>query len=211
MYQSRTINLIDRFLRLYEQDEQEPQQAPEQEPPANPVDEVDENTKYIIKLLTNAFIFNPNSFDESTRNRILKDIESLKQSINQPVASVVDKIKRILAYDKSLVVESLTISLINRFLEQVEDATEAPPAEPEAQLAPKPSVNKLQLQEVFPRYRDLIVRSLTHEPTDEELSILTTVVDEFADIDPERILVTIQKLLDQTQGDQEVEKGLSSI
>lgn len=211
MYQSRTINLIDRFLRLYEQDEQEPQQAPEQEPPANPVDEVDENTKYIIKLLTNAFIFNPNSFDESTRNRILKDIESLKQSINQPVASVVDKIKRILAYDKSLVVESLTISLINRFLEQVEDATEAPPAEPEAQLTPKPSVNKLQLQEVFPRYRDLIVRSLTHEPTDQELSILTTVVDEFADIDPERILVTIQKLLDQTEGDQEVEKGLSSI
>jgi hypothetical protein len=112
------------------------------------------------------------------------------------------------------------ISKYNRLIEQARDATEpqADKGEVSSTKAPQTSTQvaaqngseyKLNLTEIFPLYKELILKSLRHVPTEEELMILKPIVNEFADVDPEKIVSTIQDLLTQSS-DNEIEGVLSN-
>ena len=189
--------------------------APAPEAPAEPeITPLPENEKYIIKILTNSFIFNPSLFDSNKRKFIDNKIDIIKRSINIPVAKMVDEIKSILNLDNSLRVESVTLGLIQKYtnlLEQLADATEpqTDTANATAQApAPQSNTNKLNLAEIFPLYKELIVQALAHIPTDEELIILKPIVNEFGDTDPEKIVKTIKDLLGQ-ESDRDIEGDLA--
>jgi len=70
--------------------------------------------------------------------------------------------------------------------------------------------NKLNLAEIFPLYKELIIKALMHVPTEEELMIVKPIVNEFADSDPEKIVEAIQNILSQSLEDKEVEDNLSN-
>ena len=192
-----------------------PDAAPAPEVPTEPeITPLPENEKYIIKILTNSFIFNPSLFDSNKRKFINNKIEIVKKSINVPVTKMVDDIKSILNLDNSLRVESLTLNLIQKYtrvLEQLADATEPQTDTANATTgapAPQSNTNKLNLAEIFPLYKELIVQALAHIPTDEELIILKPIVNEFGDTDPEKIVKTIKDLLNQ-ESDQDIEGNLA--
>lgn len=227
---NKTNKLFEKYLGLYL--EQEPGEAPapgEVAPaegaPPEPATEgpkpLSENEKYIIKILTNAFIFNPTLFDKNKQNFIDNKINELKNTVNVPVSKIIDDIKKILAFDRSLAVESKTNSLLKKYfriLEQGEkDATEPqaggePPAEaPAPEAPPEDNKNKLDLTEIFPLYKELLLKALKHIPTEEELMMLKPVVNEFADVDPEKIVEVIENLLSQSLEDREVEDNLSNV
>jgi hypothetical protein len=194
----------------------------EEQVPDNVVPGLDENEKYIIKILTNAFIFNPTVFSSSQQKYIASKIEAIKKMVNVPIAKVVDEIKKIIALDSSLKVESKTFSLLANYMlliEQPADATE-PQAEKSAPLkgltkqAEKEQEegegNNLNLEEIFPLYKELIIKALNHSPTEDELMIIKPIVNEFADVDPEKIVEAIQNVLSQSLEDKEVEDNLSN-
>jgi hypothetical protein len=227
----KTSSLFEKYLRLFnEQEPGEPpanpdQGAPSQEeapaPAPEPSTELDENEKYVIKILTNAFIFNPKLFDRNKQQYIFNSIENIRKTVNVPVATVIGDVKRIINLDNSLRVESKTISTIRRmymFLEQPADATEPqagggketteqPAAPSEQKTSPSAGLN---LTEIFPLYKELILKSLSHTPTEEELMILKPVVREFGESDPEKIVDTIQNILSQSLEDKEVQDTLSN-
>lgn len=222
MYQSKTIKLIEGFLRLYEQDEIgiTPLGGPSTATEESGVKPLSENEKYIIKILTNAFIFNPTLFDKNKQNFIDNKINELRNTVNVPVANIVDDLKKILSFDRSLAVESKTNKLFKKYLKIIEqkDATEPqvgnePPVE--APVQPEPvevdGKNNLDLTEIFPLYKELILKALKHAPTEEELMILKPVVNEFADTDPEKIVEVIENILNQSLEDREVEDNLSNV
>jgi hypothetical protein len=191
-----------------------PEAAPEapMEPAIKPLPE---NEKYIIKILTNAFIFNPSLFDSNKKKFIDNKIEIVRKSINVPVSKMVEDIKSILNLDNSLRVESVTLKLLRKYtnlLEQTADATE--PQTDTTNIStvntadPQGNMNKLNLAEIFPLYKELIVQALAHIPTDEELIILKPIVNEFGDTDPEKIVKTIKDLLNQ-ESDRDIEGDLS--
>lgn len=198
------------------------QMAPTPGPAAPEIKELDENEKYIIKILTNAFIFNPNLFDKSKQNYIYNKVEQIGRMVNVPVAKMVDEIKKIIALDKSLMIESKTQRLLRKYftiLEQneVKDATEpqtdsAKPSQGGGapQTPSQNGNNSLNLAEIFPLYKELVMKALKHAPTEEELMIIKPVVNEFADADPEKIVGVIQNILTQSLEDQEVEDNLSN-
>jgi hypothetical protein len=194
----------------------------EEQVPDNVAPGLGENEKYIIKILTNAFIFNPTVFSSSQQKYIASKIEAIKKMVNVPIAKVVDEIKKIIALDNSLKVESKTFSLLTNYMlliEQPADATE-PQAEESTPLkdltkqAEEEQVsgegNNLNLEEIFPLYKELIIKALNHSPTEEELMIIKPIVNEFADVDPEKIIEAIQNVLSQSLEDKEVEDNLSN-
>ena len=194
----------------------------EEQVPDNVVPGLGENEKYIIKILTNAFIFNPTVFSSSQQKYIASKIDAIKKMVNVPITKVVDEIKKIIALDNSLKVESKTFSLLTNYMlliEQPADATE-PQAEESTPLkdltkqAEEEQVsgegNNLNLEEIFPLYKELIIKALNHSPTEEELMIIKPIVNEFADVDPEKIIEAIQNVLSQSLEDKEVEDNLSN-
>ena len=231
---NKVNKLLKEYYRILNEQEPAPTPAPEATPaamappqeavPTEPeqedtgVKELNENEKYVIKILTNAFIFNPTLFDGNKRKYIANKIENIKKTINVPVAKVVEEIKSILNLDSSLRVESKTLNIFKKYmvmLEQPADATE-PQADsaPAATVDTKPveddsALNKLNLAEIFPLYKELILQSLAHVPTEEELIILKPVVNEFAESDPEKIVTVIKDLLNQ-ESDIDIEKDLAN-
>ncbi len=222
---NKTDNLFSKYLRLF--NEQEPGAPPAEEPvaaatapPAPPeaAKSLDENEKYVIKILTNAFIFNPKLFDRNKQQYIFNKIENIKRTINVPVAKIIDEVKKIIGLDSSLRVESKTLQQIKKcymFLEQPADATEPQAGQPADKTAQAPAentgaLNKLNLAEIFPLYKELILKALSHVPSEEELMIIKPVVNEFADSDPEKIVDAIQNILSQSLEDKEVQDSLSN-
>jgi len=220
----KTNQLFKRYYSIL--NEQEPA-APPTEVPAEPAGEptipvtpqLQANEKHVIKILTNAFIFNPKLFDKNKQNFIVNKIEDIKRIINVPVSKIVEEIKSILNLDHSLRIESKTLSLISRYLiiiEQPADATEPQASNNTSIDQPNTAVdntsntsNNLNLSEIFPLYKELILQSLAHVPTDEELMILKPIVNEFADSDPEKIVTTIKDLLGQ-ESDKDIETYLAN-
>ena len=221
---SNTLKLISKCWKLLEE------QVPEQVVKQSSVDQstplssestgLDENEKYIIKILTNAFIFNPTLFDKSKQKFIFNKIDQIKGMVNVPVSRIVDEIKKIISIDRSLKVESKTLNLIKKYLvlfEQPADATEPQQQKTttnvssnETQGKVNDGTNELNLAEIFPLYKELILKALRHAPTEEELMIVKPVVNEFADSDPEKIVEAIQGILSQSLEDKEVEDNLSN-
>ena len=230
---SRTLQLISKYFSLLEEQAPEGDQAAGIEPataaasapPAEPQEQVgniDENEKYIIKILTNAFIFNPTLFDKQKQKYIFNKIDQIKRMVNVPVAKIVDEVKNVIAIDKSLKVESKTLSLLDKYMLLIEQPADA--TEPQADTQPTQNSstsqsqekiidgegNNLNLAEIFPLYKELILKALKHAPTDDELMIIKPVVNEFADSDPEKIVEAIQNILSQSLEDKEVEDNLSN-
>lgn len=226
---SKVNTLFKKYYRILNEQEPAPETvAPPEEAPAEMTPEpvvptikpLNENEKHVIKILTNAFIFNPTLFDRNKQKYIENKISNIKRSINIPVSKVVDEIKSILNLDSSLRVESKTLKMLESLLiliEQPADATE-PQADnvaldggQAANVANKqPGGISLNLAEIFPLYKELILQSLAHVPTDEELMILKPVVNEFADVDPEKIVTTIRDLLGQ-ESDTDIESDLANV
>jgi hypothetical protein len=215
----KTDKLFKQYYRLFIEQTPEEQPVPggEELPPMEPPDQqpepapqskpMDENEKYIIKILTNAFIFNPKLFSGSRKAYIDKVLNTIKSSVNVPVASIIKEIKKIIAFDKSLYIESRTEFLLKRYFKILEqdqrDATEPqsdnqPDVEGDVDYEPQPepeNENDLDLVEIFPLYKELLMRALAHVPTEEELMMLKPVVNEFADVDPQKIVDLINNLL----------------
>jgi hypothetical protein len=233
MKNGKTIELFDRFFAKYGVlQEQTPDvgsmqaasdmnAAPGIDPVASSVvpKEIDENEKYIIKILTNSFIFNPSIFNKEKQKYIFNKIESIERKVNVPVSTIINAVKQIIGLDKSLKVESKTVTLIQNYMtliEQSPDATEKQPDAVEQDIKQKPdesatSENKLDLEEIFPLYKELLLQALKHVPTDEELMIIKPIVNEFGDVDPEKIVEAIQNILNQSLEDKEVEDDLSNV
>jgi hypothetical protein len=184
-----------------------PQETAPTEPEIVPIDA---NERMVIKILTNAFIFNKTLFDENKRKYIDNTVTEIQNSVNVPVAKTVDEIKKIINLDQSLHIESKTLKLLAKYrlmLEQPADATEPQPGtetsdQPEDKQpeAPEENINSLNLAEIFPEYKELILLALNHIPTAEEIMILKPVVREFSKTDPEKITVTIKDLLNFREG-----------
>lgn len=233
MKSRKTIQLFDKFFVKYGVlREQTPDAGAEQPVPdmnAEPTidlaasaaapKELDENEKYIIKILTNSFIFNPSIFNKEKQKYIFNKIESIEKKVNVPVSNIINAVKKIIGLDKSLKVESRTVSLIQKYMtliEQSPDATEKQPDAVEQDIKQKSdegttSENKLDLEEIFPLYKELLLQALKHIPTDEELMIIKPIVNEFGDVDPEKIVEAIQNILNQSLEDREVEDDLSNV
>ena len=232
----KTNKLFEKYFQLFSEQEPGAPNAPAPEaappaPPAPPVEppasKLDENEKYVIKILTNAFIFNPGLFDRNKQRYIFNKVENIKRMVNVPVAKIIDEIKKIINLDNSLRIESKTEHILSKyymFLEQPKDATEPqtdqPAAEsgastdtsPEATDTPENGSGlKLSLVEIFPLYKELILNSLKHIPTEEELMIIKPIVNEFADSDPEKIVDTIQNIISNATEDKEVQDSLSNV
>ena len=230
---SKTLQLISKYFSLLEEQAPEgdpaagiePATAAASAPPAEPQEQdgnIDENEKYIIKILTNAFIFNPTLFDKQKQKYIFNKIDQIKRIVNVPVAKIVDEVKNVIAIDKSLKVESKTLSLLDKYMLLIEQPADA--TEPQADTQPTQNSstsqsqekiidgegNNLNLAEIFPLYKELILKALKHAPTDDELMIIKPVVNEFADSDPEKIVEAIQNILSQSLEDKEVEDNLSN-
>jgi hypothetical protein len=230
---SKTLQLISKYFSLLGEQAPEgdlaagiePATATASAPPAEPqvqVSNIDENEKYIIKILTNAFIFNPTLFNKQKQKYIFNKIDQIKRMVNVPVARIVDEVKSVIAIDRSLKVESKTLSLLAKYMLLIEQPADA--TEPQADTQPTQNSstsqsqekiidgegNNLNLAEIFPLYKELILKALKHAPTDDELMIIKPVVNEFADSDPEKIVETIQNILSQSLEDKEVEDNLSN-
>jgi hypothetical protein len=230
---SKTLQLISKYFSLLGEQAPEgdlaagiePATATASAPPAEPqvqVSNINENEKYIIKILTNAFIFNPTLFNKQKQKYIFNKIDQIKRMVNVPVARIVDEVKSVIAIDRSLKVESKTLSLLAKYMLLIEQPADA--TEPQADTQPTQNSstsqsqekiidgegNNLNLAEIFPLYKELILKALKHAPTDDELMIIKPVVNEFADSDPEKIVETIQNILSQSLEDKEVEDNLSN-
>lgn len=218
----KTLNLINKYLRLL--GEQDLDTDTQNNANNLEVDKgLDENEKYVIKILTNAFIFNPKVFDLQKQKYISTRIDEISRMVNVPISRLIDDLKKIIALDRSLKVESKTLSLLNRYMllaEQPADATE-PQADNESEdqknlskqadkEQAKGEGNNLNLEEIFPLYKELIIKALKHTPTEEELMIIRPIVKEFADVDPEKIVEAIQNMLSQSLEDTEVQDNLSN-
>lgn len=233
---SKTLKLISKYYNLLKEQTPEDTAADPAAVEPQPQDEgLDRNEKYVIKILTNAFIFNPKKFksDKLKYKYIFNKIDSIEGMVNVPVARIVSEIKKIIALDRSLRVESRTLKLINKYIfliEQPADATEpqndSQPSQPGASpRAEKGALdgddNKLNLAEIFPLYQELILKALRHSPSEDELMIVKPVVNEFADADPEKIVEAIQGILklypsktgniSEYPEDTEVENNLSNV
>jgi len=205
--------LFKKYYRIL--NEQEPVVPAEIAPPpevapAEPaIKPMDTNEKIVIKILTNAFIFDKTRFDMNKRKFIDNKLVEIRNAINVPVAGIIDEIKKIINLDKSLYIESKTLKLLlkyNLMLEQPADATEPQPGTEtgnppsEQPTAPTEVINSLNLAEIFQtEYKELIIEALHHVPKPEEIITLRTVVSEFGETDPERIVIAIKDLLNLSE------------
>ena len=222
----KTNKLLSKYLHLYKEQvpgEEVGDQSEDIQPDIlSPDQGLSENEKYVIKILINAFIFSIKAFDKDKQKYILNRINSINNMINVPLAKVIDEIKNIIALNYSLKIESKTNKLLKKhfnLIEQSLDATEPQSDKGDSnQLNVEPSVEQqeitkgdgLPLEEIFPLYRELILKSLKHTPTEDELMILKPIVRQFTKTDPEKIVITIKNLLSQSTEDKEVEDNLSN-
>lgn len=222
----KTNKLLSKYLHLYKEQvpgEEVGDQSEDIQPDIlSPDQGLSENEKYVIKILINAFIFSIKAFDKDKQKYILSRINSINNMINVPLAKVIDEIKNIIALNYSLKIESKTNKLLKKhfnLIEQSLDATEPQSDKGDSnQLNVEPSVEQqeitkgdgLPLEEIFPLYRELILKSLKHTPTEDELMILKPIVRQFTKTDPEKIVITIKNLLSQSTEDKEVEDNLSN-
>ena len=213
----KTDQLFKKYYRiLNEQEPAAPPEAPPAEmspPPEAALTEpvikpMDTNEKIVIKILTNAFIFDKTRFDENKRKYIDNKLVEIQNAINVPVAGIIDEIKKIINLDKSLHIESKTLKLLSKYnlmLEQPADATEPQPGTETGKptgdqpTAPTEVINSLNLAEIFPEYKELIIEALNHVPDPEEIITLRTVVREFGETDPEKIVIAIKDLLNLSE------------
>lgn len=214
----KTISLINNYLKLLGEQDIDQLNANLDQSDSN----INENEKYIIKILTNAFIFNPTLFDNQKQKFIYNKVDEISRMVNVPVSKVVEELKKVIAFDTSLKVESKTNALLSKYImliEQPADATEPQldASSDDLDLTQQASReqetgegNKLNLEEIFPLYKELIIKALKHTPTEEELMIIKPVVNEFADSDPEKIVEAIQNMLSQSLEDKEVQDNLSN-
>ena len=216
----KTDQLFKKYYRILNEQEPAPESAPPEAPPAEmppppeaaPTEPVikpmDTNEKIVIKILTNAFIFDKTRFDENKRKYIDNKLVEIQNAINVPVAGIIDEIKKIINLDKSLHIESRTLKLLSKYnlmLEQPADATEPQPGTETGKptddqpTAPTEVINSLNLAEIFPEYKELIIEALNHVPDPEEIITLRTVVREFGETDPEKIVIAIKDLLNLSE------------
>lgn len=227
-------NLSTLFKKYYkilnEQEPGEPAAAPETPPaeaappevtPAEPeIKPIDNNEKLVIKILTNAFIFDKTRFNDdiSKRNYIDRMLLRVQNSVNVPISKTIEDVVSIINLDQNLSLdkvinnstklkESKTLRLINSYIlmfEKPADATEPQsgdngtqniPTNDQPTNTPNDGINSLSLSEIFPEYKELIVQALNHVPTPEEIITLRSVVREIGELDPEKIVITIQRLL----------------
>ena len=220
---SKTLKIISKYYKLLGERAPEEQSNVVEPTESQPqIIDLDENEKYVIKILTNAFIFNPELFDKSKQKYIHNRIDQISRMVNVPVSRVVDDLKKIIAFDTSLKVESKTIALLSKYImliEQPADATEIQPDDStdELNLTKQANIeqetgegNELNLEEIFPLYKELIIKALKHTPTEDELMIIKPVVNQFADSDPEKIVEAIQNMLSRSLEDKEVQDNLSN-
>jgi hypothetical protein len=219
----KTNNILHKFMRLYVEQTEAPEadQLSDVQIGQKPNDVISSNEKYLIKLLTNAFIFSPEKFDKSKQGYISNKIKNINSLINVPISKVVDEIKSIISMDNSLKVESKTNVLLNSYfnlVEQIADGTEPQPdSKEDIQLTNKQEPvedekeeNSISLEEIFPLYKELMLKSLKHTPTEDELMILKPVADQFGEIDPLKIVTTIKNLLSKSLEDKEIKDNLSN-
>ena len=216
----KTDQLFKKYYRILNEQEPATDAAPPEAPPAEmapppeaaPTEPVikpmDTNEKIVIKILTNAFIFDKTRFDENKRKYIDNKLVEIQNAINVPVAGIIDEIKKIINLDKSLHIESKTLKLLSKYnlmLEQPADATEPQPGTETGKptgdqpTAPTEVINSLNLAEIFPEYKELIIEALNHVPDPEEIITLRTVVREFGETDPEKIVIAIKDLLNLSE------------
>lgn len=217
----KTNALFQKYFKILNEEVPPTPQGDEDNKQQEPNKEVDRNLKHVIKILTNAFIFNPNAFkDESMRRSIYDRIDKIEKMETAPVVEIVTKIKEILALNPKLRVESKTIKIINKYLmlmEQPADATDLQKdqdKEEDITQETETSVNDendVDLSEIFPGlYQQLIVRALKHPPTYDELMLLNPIVKQFKDIDPEKIVEAIQNLLLDSERKSQLKQDLSN-
>ena len=227
----KTLDLINSYKRLLEQNDIE--DIPPVETDATPTDSnLSPNEKYIIKLLTNSFIFNPKSkkFNDRIQRDIFTKISSIKDLSSPSLAAVVSRVNNILSYEPSLKVESAVINLLNRLITVFEQSSDATSLEQEAEpvisnASAAPEVNDINLSEIFPTYyQELLINALSHTPTTEEMNTLIDVVDKFSESDPRYIRDVLATLISLPGGESDrvetntttfnepdIEKALSSI
>ena len=203
----KTLDLINSYNRLLEQDEVGNMPDVTSDIQATKPD-LSPNEKYIIKLLTNSFIFDPKSkkFNERTQRDIFTKIKDIKNLSSPSLAVIVSKVNNILSYEPGLKVESVVMDLLDRLIsifEQSQDATNLT-QEPEPYIGntTAPKVNDINLTEIFPNfYQALLVNALSHTATPAEMNILIDVVDNFAESDPRYIRDTISTLISLPGGE----------
>jgi len=215
---NKVDTLFKKYYRILNEQEVDPMDPtavstePEPEVQALPeptVKPISSNEKFVIKILTNAFLFNPEKFSGSKREYINTEINSIKNTVNIPVPELLERIIKLIGLMSGLkITESKTLNAINKYiflLEQPVDATEPQTVDSQPKNATdevavsEPSINNLNLVEIFDSlYKELIVKALGHVPTEEESMILKPAVREFADVDPEKIVTVIKDLLSQS-------------
>ena len=215
---NKVDTLFKKFYRILNEQEVDPmdptavstEPEPEVQAPSEPtVKPISSNEKFVIKILTNAFLFNPEKFSGSKREYINTEINSIKNTVNIPVPELLERIIKLIGLMSGLkITESKTLNAINKYiflLEQPVDATEPQTVDSQPKNATdevgvsEPSINNLNLVEIFDSlYKELIVKALGHVPTEEESMILKPAVREFADVDPEKIVTVIKDLLSQS-------------
>jgi hypothetical protein len=224
----KTNQIFNKLFKLLEQTPVPGNMGVDQQPastnfpaqPTNPKDEVSENKKYILKILTNAFIFNPKSFkSESMRSRIAAKIKEIESMETAAPAQVISKILKIIDMDPTLKIESKTLNLLKNymlFIEQPQndsisnDATDLPVSDDlDAETTEDRDTLNLNLAEIFPLYKSLIIKALKHSPTEDELMILEPVINSLHNTDPEAIKETIQKILKQAKKDADLKNKLN--
>jgi len=215
---NKVDTLFKKYYRILNEQEVDPmdptavstEPEPEVQAPSEPtVKPISSNEKFVIKILTNAFLFNPEKFSGSKREYINTEINSIKNTVNIPVPELLERIIKLIGLMSGLkITESKTLNAINKYIfliEQPADATEPQTVDIQPKNATvkvdvnEPSINNLNLIEIFDSlYKELIVKALGHVPTEEESMILKPAVSEFADVDPEKIVTVIKDLLSQS-------------
>lgn len=215
----KTLRLIENYIRYVTE-------SVEDEAVDVPVDsesrEIGSNERYIIKILTNALIFNPLKFLDQ-RETILNDIENIRVSPDNSIASIISRIKSIIALDKSLVIEGSTGQLFKYYTELLErnslDATE-----PQQDTVPTSIVDDsptetsdpsleidVDLDEIFPLYQDMILNALSYEPSSRDLIMLRDVVNGIGEVDPLSIIDTIQGIMNSRRSEEDIADDLTEI
>ena len=231
----KTLNLIEGYLKhLLEQDvdiddvqdvDDTLDQATEPEEPEvadDPAEVVDPAKRYIIKILVNAFLFDITKLAPDVQDRVRGEIDSIHNSINEPVAALVSRIKTIINMDRKLTIESKTSALMKYYLENTLDATE-PQSQSDDQKS-QASVTQgvsipvdsretvdINLVESFPAYSDLILQALSYTPDDQESRMVEDAVNVTGEDDPTVVIDVISSMLNSSEADTEVEDDLAKL
>jgi hypothetical protein len=207
----KTLRLIESYIH----------NIAEQDASADPnasSNEISSNERYIIKILTNALIFNPAKFPDQ-REGIFSDIDRISRAGSQPIAATIRQIKDIISLDRSLVIEGEVSRLFGYYTEMLErnslDATE-PQLDSEPVDGEEPTKDPsleidVDLDEIFPLYQDMILSALRYEPTSRDLMMLRDVVNGIDEADTLTIVDTVQSIMNSKRSEEGVADDLTDI